>query len=38
VLLALVLIGIQALPRVGYAKVDSAHPPQWRCSVAPLHG
>jgi hypothetical protein len=38
VLLALVLIGIQALPRVGYAKVDSAHPPQWRCSAAPLRG
>jgi hypothetical protein len=38
VLLALALIGLQVLPRVGYAKVDSAHPPQWRCSATPLRG
>ena len=29
--LALGLVGIQVLPRVGYAKVDAAHPPHWRC-------
>lgn len=28
-----VLIGAQALPRVGYAKVDADHPPAWSCGV-----
>ncbi len=28
------LIAAQVLPRVGYAKVDAAHPALWRCDVA----
>jgi hypothetical protein len=36
VALAIVLGGVallqmEVLPRIGYAKVDPAHPPQWRC-------
>lgn len=27
----LVLIGAQVAPRVGYARVDAAHPPGWMC-------
>jgi hypothetical protein len=29
------LIGAQVLPRVGYAKVDASHPPQWSCLAQP---
>jgi hypothetical protein len=32
-LYALVLLGAQVAPRVGYAKVDPAHPQQWGCSA-----
>jgi hypothetical protein len=32
VLGALALLEIEVLPRVGYAKVDAASPPQWWCS------
>jgi hypothetical protein len=31
-LVGLLLIGSQALPRVGYAKVDPANPPRWSCA------
>jgi hypothetical protein len=31
VLTSLVLLGTEILPRVGYAKTDPAHPPQWFC-------
>jgi hypothetical protein len=34
VLYALALIGAQVAPRVGYAKVDAAHPQQWWCAAA----
>lgn len=34
VLYALALIGAQVAPRVGYAKVDAAHPQQWSCAAA----
>jgi hypothetical protein len=30
-----VLIGLQVLPRVGYAKVDGDRPPGWWCGEAP---
>lgn len=30
-----VLIGLQVLPRVGYAKVDLEHPPAWWCGAPP---
>lgn len=33
VLGALALISLQVLPRVGYAKVDTAHPQQWTCAA-----
>jgi hypothetical protein len=29
---ALGLIGMQVLPRIGYAKVDATRPPQWWCA------
>ena len=35
VLWGLGLLAAQALPRVGYAKVDSANPPGWFCSAPP---
>ena len=36
VLVSLVLVGAQVLPRVGYARVDPASPAHWRCRpVAP---
>ena len=31
----LVVVGRELLPRVGYAKVDSEHPPAWWCGEAP---
>lgn len=31
----LVLVAAQVLPRVGYAKTDPAHPPQWWCAGGP---
>lgn len=30
-----VLVGLQVLPRVGYAKVDAEHPPTWWCGAPP---
>jgi hypothetical protein len=31
----LVLIGLQVLPRIGYAKTDPLHPPAWPCAAGP---
>jgi len=31
VLAGLVVVGMQVLPRVGYARVDPSHPPRWQC-------
>ena len=31
VLWGLVLVGMQVLPRVGYAKIDPRQPPAWGC-------
>jgi hypothetical protein len=33
VLWGLALIAVQVLPRVGYARVDPAHPQRWSCAV-----
>ena len=33
VLWGLALTAAEVLPRVGYAKVDPLHPPQWRCTA-----
>jgi len=33
VLWGLALIAAEVLPRVGYAKVDPAHPPRWGCAA-----
>jgi Na+/H+ antiporter NhaB len=30
-----VLVGLEVLPRVGYAKVDAEHPPTWWCGEPP---
>ena len=34
VLWGLALVGLQVLPRVGYAKTDPAHQPTWQCAAA----
>ena len=31
----LVLVGLEVLPRVGYAKTDAEHPPTWWCGEPP---
>lgn len=33
VLLGLGLLQVEVLPRIGYAKVDDANPPQWSCAA-----
>ena len=35
VLWGLVLVGLQVLPRVGYAKTDPLHQPTWSCAPVP---
>jgi len=35
VLAGLVAVGLQVLPRIGYAKVDPGHPLQWVCPAPP---
>lgn len=34
VLWGVALIAAQVLPRVGYSRVDPAHPPRWSCTTA----
>jgi hypothetical protein len=34
ILAGLVLMQVEVLPRIGYAKVDPANPPRWWCSEA----